>query len=64
MAAHPKGHNCPDSMIFSKKLGHCVEPDLETEKEIIDGNDYPERRNHSASNLDFSKRMKKGRVNL
>jgi len=53
-------HNCPTGHIFSKKAGRCVQPDLEN----IDGNDYPERRNHSASNLDFSKRMKKGRVNL
>jgi len=56
MAKHPKGKNCPDSMIFSKKHGKCISPNLE----IVDGDAYPERRNHSASNLDFSKRMKKG----
>jgi len=55
-------HSCPTSMIFSKKHGRCIQPDLETQ-EIVDGDAYPERRNHSASNLDFSKRMKKGKVN-
>jgi len=35
----------------------CINPELEN----VDGAEYPERRNKSASNLDFSK--EKGKVN-
>jgi len=52
-------HDCPTGMVWSPEKGKCIQPDLETQ-EIVDGDAYPERRNHSASNLDFSKRMKKG----
>jgi len=48
-------HNCPTSMIFSKKAGKCIQPDLEAVPED------PNSRSKSAKNLDFLKR--KGKVN-
>lgn len=55
-------HNCPTDMIFSKKRGKCIQPDLEPEKEIVDGDAYPERRNHSDPNLDFPTHKKRGDI--
>jgi len=26
---HPKGHNCPDGLVYSDKKGKCINPKLE-----------------------------------
>jgi len=41
--------NCPEDQKFDVDAGRCIQPNLE----IVDGDAYPERRNHSASNLDL-----------
>jgi len=57
MATHPKGKNCPDSMIFSKKHGKCIQPDLEAVPED------PNSRSKSSPNLNFPTHKKKGEIN-
>ncbi len=52
MAKHPKGKNCPDGQVYDFKKGCCVD------KETVDSNDYPESRNISSSNLDFTVKKK------
>ena len=53
MAKHPKGHDCPEGQKYDFDRGCCV--DIET----VDKNDYPESRNRSSRNLDFTSVKKK-----
>jgi len=32
-AKHPKGHHCPDGMVYSNKAGKCITPKLDDEDE-------------------------------
>ena len=57
MTTHPKGHDCPDGQKWDSKKGQCID------KETVDKNDYPESRNRSNRNLDFTVKKKRGENN-
>jgi len=49
MARHPKGHDCPDDQKYDTEQGRCV-----NKGETVIDTDYPEHRNISSSNLEFT----------
>ena len=53
MATHPKGKNCPEDQKYDFDRGLCV-----NKGETVDSNDYPEDRNISKPNLDFTVKKK------
>jgi len=48
-------HNCPKDMVWSDEKGQCINPNLE----VVDGAEYPERRNKAAPNLTFQHTKRK-----
>jgi len=56
MTTHPKDKNCPTDMIFSKKHGKCIQPDLEAVP------DDPNSRSKATSPLVFPTHMKRGDI--
>ena len=50
--------HCATNMTYSDQKGQCID------KETVDKNDYPESRNRSSRNLDFtSVKKKRGEIN-
>ncbi len=49
--------HCASNMTYSDQKGQCID------KETVDKNDYPEERNISSSNLEFTVKKKRGEIN-
>jgi len=58
MTTHPKDKNCPTDMIFSKKYGKCINPELE----VVNGAEYPNSRSKASPNLTFPTVKKRGDI--
>ena len=51
-------HSCPADMIFSKKHGKCIQPDLE----VVQGAEDPNSRSRASPNLTFPTHKKRKEV--